>query len=210
MRLTEVNYRFIKGNPEKPVLLLLHGAGGNENSLIPIATELSPDSTILSIRGRLIENGMTRFFRHTPDGGFDLQDLAVQIEWLKQTISELAAENDLDVSQLVVVGYSNGANVAADIILNQTGYFGSALFFHPMALRKVQTPQRLNDMSIWMSHGTLDPIVSDENFATLAHTFEQQDADLTRYVQRQSHQILPSELQAAKEWFNEEFENERN
>lgn len=203
--MNKVHYQFLPGDESEPVLLLLHGTGGDETSLMPIAKELAPNATILSIRGPLVENGMTRYFRHTPDGGFDLADLAVQLDWLKTTIVELAESHRLDPAKFVVVGYSNGANVAAEMLLHDPHFFQAAALFHAMELQPAENIIQIPDKSVWLSHGTKDPIVSDTNFASLTASFEKSGAQMTTFVAEQSHHITPDELQSAKDWFAKEL-----
>src|SRR5689334_24836751 len=111
-------HRFLPAaDASAPVLLLLHGTGGDENDLIPLAQELLPGAAILGVRGKVLENGMPRFFRRLAEGVFDLQDLERRTAELAGFIENARRAYGLDGNKLIAVGYSNGANIAASLIL---------------------------------------------------------------------------------------------
>ncbi|MDP2689879.1 MAG: hypothetical protein Q8P48_07175, partial [Deltaproteobacteria bacterium] len=97
-------------------LLLLHGTGGDEESLVPVAGSILPGAGILSPRGKVLENGMPRFFRRLSEGVFDLEDLRLRTAELTEFIIKASEIYSLDRGKLTAVGYSNGANIAASIL----------------------------------------------------------------------------------------------
>lgn len=103
-------------NPDKPVLLLLHGTGGDENSLLPLAEMIDPESAVLSVRGNVLENGMPRFFRRLAEGVFDEEDLIYRTQELLHFLDDAAKEYQFDRNNIVAIGYSNGANIAASLL----------------------------------------------------------------------------------------------
>ena len=112
-------HQFIQGTKET-TLVLLHGTGGTEQDLIPLAKELSTEANILTLRGDVIENGMSRFFRRHAEGVLDLEDLKKQTERFLHFLDEAATMYDIDRDKMIPLGYSNGANL-----------IGSALYRHP-------------------------------------------------------------------------------
>ena len=98
-------------------LLLLHGTGGNERDLIALGRELDPNAGLLSPRGKVLENGMPRFFRRLAEGVFDLEDLKYRTNELSDFVTAAAQHYGFATDQLVAVGYSNGANIAASMLL---------------------------------------------------------------------------------------------
>src|ERR671925_274796 len=112
-------HRFIPGAPDKPVLLLLHGTGGDENDLLPLGEALLPGAARLSPRGKVLENGMPRFFRRLAEGVFDLEDLRLRTEELADLVRDASKAYGFDPSRVVAFGYSNGANVAASLLLQR-------------------------------------------------------------------------------------------
>src|SRR5918994_7323983 len=105
-------HRFLPGAPERPVLLLLHGTGGDENDLLPLGEALLPGAARLSPRGKVLENGMPRFFRRLAEGVFDLDDLRRRTHELADFVAAAAAAYGFDRAKVFAVGYSNGANIA--------------------------------------------------------------------------------------------------
>ncbi|HEY4579273.1 MAG TPA: carboxylesterase, partial [Savagea sp.] len=108
-------HHFFKGQAHRPVYLLLHGTGGTEHDLIPLAKQLDAQASILTVRGEVQENGMSRFFKRIAEGVFDLEDLKLRTERLYVFIQEAAKQYQFSVEDVVLVGYSNGANIAANL-----------------------------------------------------------------------------------------------
>ncbi|WP_416354115.1 alpha/beta hydrolase [Agrilactobacillus fermenti] len=202
MKTNDINYEFVQGSAHVAPLLLLHGTGGDEKDLLPIGHFLSPEASLLSIRGRLIENGLTRYFKHTATGGFDLDSLTQETNWLFNAIKTLTNEHGLSISEMIVVGYSNGANVAAKAILAGISPIKTGIFFHPMVLAANEATPAITDTKVWLSHGNQDPIVSPANFNALKTMFQKQQADMTAYEANQSHNLSENELEAAKAWLS--------
>src|ERR1700745_2523090 len=109
-------HEFVPGNSSR-TLLLLHGTGGNERDLVPLGRELDPNAALLSPRGKVLENGMPRFFRRLAEGVFDLEDLTKRTHELADFVIAAARHYNIDMQNIVAVGYSNGANIAASMLL---------------------------------------------------------------------------------------------
>src|SRR5256885_11545956 len=109
-------HEFVPGKSDR-TLLLLHGTGGNERDLIPLGRDLDPTASLLSPRGKVLENGMPRFFRRIAEGVFDLEDLKKRTHELANFVVAAAQRYEFDLKKIVAVGYSNGANIAASILL---------------------------------------------------------------------------------------------
>src|ERR1700726_3001205 len=109
-------HEFVPGSSER-TLLLLHGTGGNERDLIPLGRELDPSASLLSPRGKVLESGMPRFFRRLAEGVFDLEDLTRRTHELADFVTAAAQRYKIDMEKMIAVGYSNGANIAASILL---------------------------------------------------------------------------------------------
>jgi phospholipase/carboxylesterase/glyoxalase family protein len=193
-------HRFISGNTRNaPALLLLHGTGGDENDLIPLGSELVPGAALISVRGKVLENGMPRFFRRLSEGVFDLDDLARRTEELARFIEEARDEYKL-TDQLVAVGYSNGANIVASLILREPGHIAGAILFRPMV---PFSPEALPDnggIPILLSAGDRDPIVPAEDTRRLAALFESSGADVSFHWHRGGHELGRDDIDAAKSW----------
>lgn len=207
--MTEINanYFFEKGEDNEHPILMLHGTGGTEKDLVPLARLVNPNATLLGIRGRLVENGQTRYFNHTPTGGFDLESLSSETDWLLEQLDLLAKEKDIDVAKLTVLGYSNGANVVIYAMLEKYVQLKNALLFHPMALKESPKIPRLPENKVWLSHGDRDPIVSADNFEFLVGEINAAGMDYTIFNHQQSHNINRDEMVAAKQWYNQRILN---
>src|SRR5690554_5332965 len=110
---------FNKGRaPERPTLLLLHGTGGNEFDLQPLAERIDPEANVLSVRGNVLENGMPRFFRRLAEGVFDEEDLIFRTKELNDFLDEAAERYEFNRNEIIAIGYSNGANIAASLLFH--------------------------------------------------------------------------------------------
>ena len=114
-----MEYLYKAGKPEGKKFILLHGTGGDETSLIELARFLDADSTILSFRGKIIENGMNRFFKRNGLNQFDFESLEKETDNLLEVIKEISEEKAIPLEEWILVGYSNGANIAAHLLLER-------------------------------------------------------------------------------------------
>src|SRR5512133_3024988 len=149
---------FVPGSSSR-TLLLLHGTGGNERDLIPLGRELDPNAALLSPRGKILENGMPRFFRRLAEGVFDLEDLKTRTNELADFVSAAIRHYKLAADHIVGVGYSNGANIAASMLLLRPESIQAAILFSAMV---PLIPDKLPDLSsvhAWIGAGDQDPII---------------------------------------------------
>src|SRR3954471_19450896 len=162
-------HRFIPA-PEHSdrVLLLLHGTGGDENDMIPIGRDLDPAAAVLSLRGNVLENGMPRFFRRLAEGVFDEADVIRRANELADFIRSAATRYDFDPNRLTAVGYSNGANVAAAVLLLRPGTITSAVLFRAMVPLTPETEPDLHGTRALICSGKRDPIIPLDNAERLA------------------------------------------
>src|SRR5438132_10108548 len=123
-------HEFVSGSSER-TLFLLHGTGGNEQDLIALGHELDPSAALLSPRGKVLENGMPRFFRRLAEGVFDLEDLKYRTNELADFVAAAAQSYGFTTDQLIAVGYSNGANIAASMLLLRPEVLSTAILFRP-------------------------------------------------------------------------------
>src|SRR5437868_14836991 len=124
-------HEFIPGDSPR-TLLLLHGTGGNERDLIPLGRELDAKAALLSPRGKVLENGMPRFFRRLAEGVFDLEDLRYRTNELADFVMAAGQHYGFASNQLIAVGYSNGANIAASVLLLRPEIMRRVILFRAM------------------------------------------------------------------------------
>lgn len=190
------------GQPNQPTLVLLHGTGGDEKDLLPIANYLNPNATVLSLRGDVSENGALRFFKRKAEGQFDLDDLEMRGQSLTEYIITKSQEKDFKLDNLVLVGFSNGANMAINLLLQEDSPFRQAILMAPMyPLEPRHSTSYVKKTQVFISMGQDDPIVSLADSQHVVDLFEERQAKIISFWVR-SHQITQASLQAAKEWLN--------
>ncbi|RZK95567.1 MAG: alpha/beta hydrolase, partial [Methylobacterium sp.] len=157
-----LTHRFVPATaPGLPPLLLLHGTGGDETDLLPLGRTLLPGAALLSPRGAVLENGMPRFFRRLAEGVFDEADLRRRAADLAGFIAE--ARTAYGLAAPVAVGFSNGANIAAALLLLHPGVLAGAVLLRPMVPLRETPPVDLAGRPVLMLSGAADPIVPAAN-----------------------------------------------
>lgn len=193
-----MKYIFKEGTGQN--FLLLHGTGGDEESLLDIAAYLDPTSTVLSFRGRVIEGEMNRFFKRNGLNQFDIESLEEETDHLLDEIIKISEEKGIAVSDWTILGYSNGANIAGHLLLERQSDLKKAALLHPMSLG-VDTQQTiLENKKVLLSFGENDPIVSKESFQKLVSQLKSRDADVTIVETDAGHQVTMEEIDQVKEW----------
>ena len=188
-----------------PTMLVLHGTGGDENDLIPLAKMISPSSAVLSPRGRVLEQGKPRFFRRIAEGIFDLEDLRLRTEELAGFIADSAARYKFDPSRVVAVGYSNGANIAGSLLLSHPGVLAGGILLRPMVPFEPDTLPDLGGTAVLMSAGRHDPLIPPPSTERLKALLEGSKADVTLTWHETDHSLLPREMEQAARWFGQHF-----
>lgn len=182
--------------------ILFHGTGGNEDDLIPIARELSSDYAILSPRGKVLENGVyPRFFRRLAEGVFDIEDLKFRTTEIVEFIKNASKAYEFDLQDAVGVGYSNGANMIASIVLLYPKIFNRVILFRPMVPIVPDVLPDLLNKNIFISAGTRDPIVSRQQTEKLFDLLRKSGANVNINWQKgASHELTSNEVQLVKNW----------
>ena len=186
---------------QSPTLLALHGTGGDENDLLPLARRIDPGAAILSPRGRVLEHGMPRYFRRIEEGVFDLEDLARRTNELADFVEAAASHYAFDAARLFAVGYSNGANIAASLLLTRPEVLAGAILFRPMVPFEPVRHVDLTRKPIRISAGRRDEIVPGALTDRLRQILAQAGADVTAVSYDTGHALVPAEVADAAEWF---------
>jgi predicted esterase len=180
--------------------LLLHGTGGNERDLIPLGHELDPDASLLSPRGKTLENGMPRFFRRLAEGVFDLDDLKKRTHELADFVTSAAQHYEIDDKKIVAVGYSNGANIAAGMLLLRPEILSAAILFRAMVPLIPEKQPNLGSKSIFMTAGSFDPIIPASNTRQLVDLLRAAGAEVTIRFFQSGHELTRDDVDLAREW----------
>ena len=192
-------HQFVPGTSNR-TLLLLHGTGGNERDLISLGRELDPNAALLSPRGKVLENGMPRFFRRLAEGVFDLEDLKQRTNELADFVTSAAQDCGFATDKLVAVGYSNGANIAASLLLLRPEVLPTAILFRAMVPLFPEREPNLSSVRVWIGAGTNDPIIPMSGTKALAELLSSDGANVTiRYFQA-GHELTLADVQSAREW----------
>jgi phospholipase/carboxylesterase len=190
---------FVLGNSRR-TLLLLHGTGGNEHDLVSLGRNLDPEASLLSPRGKVLENGMPRFFRRLAEGVFDEEDLIYRSNELADFISEAATSYSLDARKIYAVGYSNGANIAASLLLLRPSVLTGAALLRAMVPLVPAVLPELNGISILLLSGRSDPLVPEENARQLAALLTKAGAAVALHFENAGHQLTEHTLAATRQW----------
>jgi phospholipase/carboxylesterase len=192
-------HRFVpaKGGSAR-VLLLLHGTGGDESDLLPLGVELDPTAALLSPRGRVSENGMPRFFRRFAEGVFDEEDVVRRAHELADFISAAAKKYNFAQGDVTAVGYSNGANIAAAMMLVRPKAIARAILLRAMVPLSQPPVVDLSGTRVLISAGAADPIIPSENAERLANLLRERGAATELIVQPTSHGLVQQDIVAAR------------
>ncbi len=189
--------------PGLPTLLLLHGTGGDESDLLPLGRLVAPGAAMLSVRGNVLEHGAPRFFRRLADGVFDVPDLHHRTEQLAEFIEAAAERYGFDASGLYAVGYSNGANIAASLLLSRpTVLAGGALFRAMVPFEPDSTPE-LDGKRVLISAGRFDTMIPPAGTERLAELLRTAGATVDLVWQPTSHGLTQGDVAAGRSFFAE-------
>ncbi len=199
----EFVHRFVhakEGPGRTETIVLLHGTGGSENDLVDLGRTLRPGAALLSPRGKVLERGMPRFFRRLSEGVFDLEDLVARTHELAEFVEDAMVEHGRDPSQVFAVGYSNGANIGAAMMLLRPHVLAGAALFHAMVPLTPEFAPDLLGRRVFLSAGRTDPTVPMENSKQLATMLERYGASVELHLEDGGHQLEMTEVHAAKKW----------
>ena len=197
-------HRFVAGGgQEGATLLLLHGTGGNENDLLPLGRELLLGANLLSPRGKVLEHGMPRFFRRLAEGVFDEEDVMLRTEELAGFVEEASERYGFDPGKLFAVGFSNGANIAASLLLSRPDLLRGAVLLRPMDPFEPEALPDLSGVRIFVAAGELDQMVPKENTERLVKLLRDAGAEMQVRWQRTGHGLAREDVEEAKRWLSQ-------
>lgn len=196
----------IKDHITEPLtLLLLHGTGGNEEDLIPIGQRICPSASLLSPRGKVLENGMPRFFKRLSEGVFDIEDLKYRTEELADFLKEASKVYSFDLGKTIAVGFSNGANIATSILISYPKVLAGAILFRAMVPFVPDSPLDLSDKKVFLSAGRFDPMVSENQTMDLFEILKKNSAQVLLNWKQSGHNLTEADIIDSKYWITENF-----
>lgn len=185
---------------EQRTVLLLHGTGGNESDLLALGSSVAPGARLIGVRGPVLEAGMPRFFRRLSEGVFDEADIRRRAADLAAFVPEAATAYGFDPSRVIALGYSNGANIAAAVMLLHPGVIPAAVLLRSMVPLVPEALPSLAGTSVLIAEGQMDPIVPRSNAERLAGLLSEAGADVTLHWEPAGHGLTPSDVQVARQW----------
>ncbi len=194
------------GNHEARTLLLLHGTGGDENDLIPLAKSFGDTFNILSVRGNVLEHGMPRFFKRLAMGVFDEDDLKFRTHELVAFLKNIAIKEDFDFEKMIALGYSNGANMASSLLVLYPNVLSGAILFRPMLPYK-QMPkfETNNNVPVFISSGNSDSMVSAEDIENYKNILQENNFKVELNQLNTGHHLIEEDIVLAVKWFHKLF-----
>ena len=193
-------HRFEPGSAATAPLLMLHGTGGNETDLLPLGQAIGPGRALLSPRGKVLENGMPRFFRRLAEGVFDEDDVNKRAHELADFIAE--ARDAYGIAAPVAVGFSNGANIAAALLLLRPEALAGAILLRAMVPLAKPPEADLSGKAVVIVSGASDPIIPIENARTLADMLRAAKATVRHESLPTGHGLTQGDLVIATKWLN--------
>lgn len=194
------------GNPDAYTLLLLHGTGGDETDLIPLAQNFGESYNILSLRGNTSENGMPRFFKRLGMGIFDEADLHFRTDEMVAFITELSEKEGFDPTKIIALGYSNGANIAGATLVKYPGFLAGAILYRPMQpFRVIGSEDEGTKAKVFFSSGRLDPTVNPEATLGYIEILKARGLDVEFHEFPTGHNLTQADITLSKKWLSENF-----
>lgn len=183
-----------------PVLLLLHGTGGDESDLIPLARLVAPDAALLSVRGNVLEHGAPRFFRRLAEGVFDIEDLHRRTTDLADFAEAAAVRFGFALDDLTALGFSNGANIAASLLLTRPTLLAGAVLIRAMVPFEPSSPPSLAGRPVLMSQGRSDPLIPVAGSERLAALLQEAGATVEVDWQVGGHGLVQGDVDSVRRW----------
>ncbi|RYJ45818.1 alpha/beta hydrolase [Flavobacterium beibuense] len=187
-------------------LLLLHGTGGNERDLIPLAENFGKEYNILSLRGNVSEHGMPRFFKRLGMGVFDEQDLDFRTDEMVAFIKSIADKEGFDITKLIALGYSNGANIAGATLIKYPDFLAGVILYRPMQpFREIKSVGTDNNVPVFFSSGRLDPTVNPNDTQTYLNNLKGLGFAVDYHDIPTGHNLTADDIKLTAQWLVTSF-----
>ncbi|WP_417365744.1 alpha/beta hydrolase [Flavobacterium beibuense] len=194
------------GNAAAYTLLLLHGTGGNEKDLIPLAKDFGDRFNILSLRGNVNEDGMPRFFKRLGMGVFDEKDLDFRTDEMVSFIESIADKEGFDITKLIALGYSNGANIAGSTLIKYPEFLAGAILYRPMQpFKEVKSIGNDTGVPVFFSSGRLDPTINPNETVEYLDKLKELGFTVEHHDLLTGHNLTQNDIELTTEWLNMNF-----
>jgi len=199
MTLQTFTHRYIASD-QPTTLLLLHGTGGNEDSLISLGKQIAPDAALLSPRGKVLEGQMPRFFRRFSESVIDEKDLIFRTHELADWLEAAFRDYKITPESLIAVGYSNGANIASSLLMRRPDLVKRAVLLRPMLLPAPDETPNLSGSAALILAGISDHLLPLDETEKMGQQLQNFGAQVTFVAQPAGHGLINADLNAASDW----------
>lgn len=191
---------FIKGT-NSSLLVMLHGTGGDEKSLLEVAKFIDQNASVLGVKGNVSESGLNRFFKRLGPGIFDLDNLIEETKNLYNYILSFILENDFKVENVIIIGYSNGANILGSMLYHYGKIAKAVILMHPMIPIKNYSVKNQDEGKILITSGINDPLVSNSETNQLVKILKDANGEVTHLSFKEGHSLSLTELYEIRKWY---------
>jgi predicted esterase len=182
-------------------VLLLHSTGGDEHQLVGLGRELAPRATLLSPRGKVLEDGIARrFFARRSMLELDISHLLQRTDELAEFVGAAVGAYGLDPAQVIALAYSNGANIAVSMLLRRPSVLAGAALLRPTLPYEPDAPPALDGVSALIAAGSQDPYVAPGMSQRLADVLRAGGAEVTYQLTDTGHGLLNADIEATRAW----------
>lgn len=204
MSVTRYQHVFREPTRNDPrTLVCLHGTGGSAREFARIGAMVAPQAAVLAVDGNVIEDGMARFFRRFGEGRYDMEDLARRTGELDGFLAAALADYGRDPAQTIGIGYSNGANILANLLFTNPGRLGRYALMHPLIPFEPAPNPRIAGTRVLITAGERDPICPLPMTVHLSEWLREQRADVVRATHRGGHEIQQQEIERIAGWLEQ-------
>lgn len=193
----------LKAGKNKNLIISLHGTGGSVDDLFSILSFVDREATLLGIEGRILENGLKRYFKRSSDGSFDLESLKTETDNLYENIMYLIKEYNLEDYNLTIAGYSNGANIIISLLKEYSFKNINVLLLHPSLGFKDQDLLKQENVKALLTSGKNDPFICESDLEYLKAQINKSNIKLDFLIHTQGHSIINDEIQYIKKYYAE-------
>lgn len=191
--------------------ITLHGTGGSASDLFGLVDYIDPDASKIGFQGEVNENGMSRYFARYPDGSFDLDSLSKATSDLHITVNEIIDKYKLENHTLTILGYSNGANLAKNLMKEYRNLdINNIILFHPSPITPNKVFKEQKNLKVLMTSGQNDPYITRNQFNELENKMNDAKIHVETFTHNQGHQLIQEELDFAKEFLINLAESSNN
>ncbi|MET0979630.1 MAG: alpha/beta hydrolase [Candidatus Saccharimonadales bacterium] len=184
----------------KRTLLLLHGVGGNENDMSQVGQLIDPDASRISPKGKVVINGYARYFTRRDDASFNPTEVDHETNDLARFIDAAQEQHHLTDSQLIAVGYSNGANMIASLLAKHPTLIKKAILFRGMLPVIFSEHPDLNGVDILLVNGKDDSIMDKARVTQLSAFLTDHGATVSLHWIAAGHQLTSEDIALAVQW----------